>query len=202
MKKRYKLISEDLMKNIIEFLDEIQFDAAGEGDAESLHKVNFCNFVINELMESYTAYFRDSPKGKKPPQSKSRDTYVEETFMDWNLPDMDDEEYEKLVDQFDNFLRGWEKKYNDKNKNNSKKKPIEERPYKPEISDVSEYCSLEEIEDMLKDDLELTPKERFELYYEEHRRVEDKKSSKNAEKEMNKMLRSLGINPASPSKKK
>ena len=26
MKKRYKLISEDLMKNIIEFLDEIQFD--------------------------------------------------------------------------------------------------------------------------------------------------------------------------------
>ena len=37
--------------------------------------------------------------------------------------DMSDEDYEKLVDTFDNFLRGWEKEYN---KNNPKKK-IKER---------------------------------------------------------------------------
>ena len=35
--------------------------------------------------------------------------------MDWDLPEMDDEEYEKLVDQFDSFLKGWEKEYNKKN---------------------------------------------------------------------------------------
>jgi len=202
MKKRYKLISEDLMKNMIEFLDEIQFDAAAEGDAESMHKVNFCTFMINELMESHDAYFKQSSKKKKPPQKKSRDTYVDETFMDWNLPDMTDEEYEKLVDQFDAFLRGWEKDYNKKNEDDTEKESIQERPYKPEIKDVAEYCSLDEIEEMLKDDLELSPEERFELYYEEHRRVKDKKSSKKAKKEMSKILKDLGITPATPSKKK
>ena len=32
MKKKFKLISEDLQKNLIDFLDEIQFDAATDGD--------------------------------------------------------------------------------------------------------------------------------------------------------------------------
>ena len=105
MKKKYKLISEDLQKNLIDFLDEIQFDAATDGsDAESMHKVNFCTWAINELLESFDAYVKSNEKDKK-----SRQDYVDETFMDWNLPEMDDEEYEKLVDQFDSFLKGWEK---------------------------------------------------------------------------------------------
>ena len=116
-------------------------------------------------MNGFDAKFRE----KKPPQSKSRDQYVEETFMDWNLPEMTDEEYEKLVDQFDNFLRAWEKEYNKKNKNNPKKQ-IKERPFKPHIDDVAEYCSLDEIADFLKDDPELTDNERFELYYDERER--------------------------------
>ena len=48
---------------------------------------------------------------------------------------------------------------------------------------------------MLLDDPELTPTERFELYYEEHDRVQRKKSYKKAEKEMGKMLKGLGIKP-------
>ena len=43
---KYKLINEDTMKNLIEFLDEVQFDAATDGDVESMHKVNFCNWAI------------------------------------------------------------------------------------------------------------------------------------------------------------
>ena len=110
MDKKYKIITLDLQKNLIEFLDEIQFDAAKEADSDSMHKVNFCSYAIKELLNSYDGYLKDKPsKLKKGPQKKSRDTYVDETFMDWNLPEMDDEEYEKLVDQFDAFLRGWEK---------------------------------------------------------------------------------------------
>ena len=121
MKKKFKLISEDLQKNLIDFLDEIQFDAATDGDdKESMHKINFCTWAITELMESYDAYVKSTGK-------KSREDYVDETFMDWNLPEMSDEEYEKLVDQFDAFLRGWEKEYNKKNPN---KKQIKERPEK------------------------------------------------------------------------
>ena len=47
MKKKYKIISEDLQKYLIEFLDEIQFDAATDGDdVESMHKINFCTWAI------------------------------------------------------------------------------------------------------------------------------------------------------------
>ena len=56
---RYKIISEDLQKNLIEFLDEIQFDAAAENDKESMHKINFCNWAIKELINGYDAYFKE-----------------------------------------------------------------------------------------------------------------------------------------------
>ena len=196
MSKKYKIISEDLMKNLVDFLDEVQFDAAKyEGNnPEAMQKINFCTWAINELLGSYDGYIRYSDvdknkKSPKKPQKKSRDQYVDETFMDWNLPEMSDEEYEKLVDQFDAFLRGWEKEYN---KNNPKKKPIKERPFKPNIEDVAEYCSLEEIEEMLKDDPELTDNERFELYYEERERVK-RKEEKEKGLSYNQLLKSVGI---------
>ena len=190
MNKKYKIITLDLQKNLIEFLDEIQFDAAKEADSDSMHKVNFCSYAIKELLNSMDGYLKD--KDKKP-QKKSRDQYVDETFMDWNLPDMTDEEYEKLVDHFDAFLRGWEKEYNKKNKKNSKKKQINERPhkedYKPHIDDVMEYCSLDEVIDFLKDDPELTDNERFELYYDERERRKPKEKGLT----YNQLLKGAGI---------
>ena len=54
MDKKYKIISLDLQKSLVDFLDEIQFDAATEGtDAESMQKINFCSWAINELLNSY-----------------------------------------------------------------------------------------------------------------------------------------------------
>jgi len=196
MNKKYKIISSDLQKNLIEFLDEIQFDAAKNNTTEDMHIINFCSWAIKELMDSYDGYLKDIPKDKKPPQKKSRNTYVDETFMDWNLPEMDDEEYEKLVDQFDSFLRGWEKEYNKKNKDNPKIEPIQERPYKPDMDDIMEWCELDEVSDYLKDDPELTPEERFELYYDEReRRKPKKKESKGIS--YDKILKTLGISPSS-----
>ena len=187
MDKKYKIITLDLQKNLIEFLDEIQFDAAKEGDTDSMHKVNFCSWAIKELMNSFDGYLKDKPK--KGPNKKSRDQYVDETFMDWNLPDMTDEEYENLVDTFDNFLRGWEKEYN---KKNPKKKPIKERPYKPHINDVAEFMSLDEIKEFLLDDPELTDAERFELYYEERERMIKRKENKKS-KSLDKICKELNI---------
>ena len=196
MKKKFKLISEDLQKNLIDFLDEIQFDAATDGDdKESMHKINFCTWAITELMESYDAYVKSTGK-------KSREDYVDETFMDWNLPEMSDEEYEKLVDQFDAFLRSWEKEYNKKNPKNKVKRKPKNKFIRPDIQDVSEYMSLEEIKEYLLDDDSLSPHEAFELYYEEHSREQRKKEEKKHQKEVNKMLKELGIKPYSPPKKK
>ena len=169
--KKYVIITKDLQKNLIEFLDEIQFDVAGDDNKDSMHKVNFCSWAITELLNSPEASIKpDKPK------KKSRDDYVDETFMDWNLPEMSDEDYEKLVDTFDNFLRGWEKEYN---KNNPKKKLIKDRPFKPHIVDVAEYMSLEDIKEMLLDDPELSDYDRFELYYTEHKRVQKEKKKAN-----------------------
>mgnify|MGYP001180397329 FL=1 len=175
-RKKYKIISEDLQKNLIDFLDEIQFDAAKEGTTEDLHKVNFCNWAINELLNGYDAFFKDS---KKNPNKKSRQDYVDETFMDWNLPEMSDDEYKKLVDNFDNFLRAWEKEYykdNPKKKTKTNKKFKGEttnkknKTFKPHLEDVAEWCTLEEVEEFLKDDPELSDYDRFELYYDERER--------------------------------
>ena len=160
--KKYIIITKDLQKSLIEFLDEVQFDVAGESNKDSMHTVNFCNWAINELLDGYEAFF-------------------------------------KLVDQFDNFLRGWEKDYNKKNPNKKprqKRKPKEEpkskKPYVPPFEDVAEYMSLEEIKEYLLEDPELTEEERFELYYEEHRRVQNKKNSLSYEQ----LLKGAGIKPA------
>jgi len=197
MKKKYKLISEDLQKNLIDFLDEIQFDAATDGnDKESMHKINFCTWAINELLESFDAYVKSTEKDKK-----SRQDYVDETFMDWNMPDMTDEEYEKLVDQFDSFLKGWEKEYSKKNprkkiKKQSRKDLREDKFNRPHIEDVSDYMSLDEIKDYLLDDSELTDDERFDLYYEEHLREQRKKERKRRRrgaKPLDKIMEELGL---------
>jgi len=191
--KKYIIITKDLQKNLIEFLDEIQFDIAGNDDKDSMHKVNFVSWAINELLSGYEAYF---PKDSK----KKRDDYVEETFLDWNLPDLSDEEYEKLVDQFDNFLRKWEEKYYKENpkkkpKQKRKSKPKSDKDFTPPFEDVAEYMSLEEIREFLLDDPELTDEERFELYYEERERAREKENSMSYDE----LLKSAGLTP--PKKK-
>ena len=193
MKKKYKLISEDLQKNLIDFLDEIQFDAATDGnDKESMHKINFCTWAINELLESFDAYVKSTDS------KKSRQDYVDETFMDCDLPEMDDEEYEKLVDQFDSFLKGWEKEYNKKNPKKKIKREArtDDNFNRPHIEDVHDYMSLDEIKEYLLDDTDLTNQERFDLYYEEHKREQRKKERKRLErgaKPIDEIMKDLGL---------
>ena len=182
-KNKYILISKDLQKNLIDFLDEVQLEAAKLNTTDNMHIVNFCSFAIEELMNGFDAEL----KPKRKPQSKSRDQYLDETFMDWNLPEMSDEEYNKLVDQVDGFLRAWEKEYMKDNPN----EPIQRKPYKPEVDDVMQYCSLDEIVDFLKDDPELTDEERFELYYDEREKRREKKSGMSYEQ----LLKKSGVLP-------
>lgn len=191
-KKSYKLISEDLQKNLIEFLDEIQIDAASSDDKEALHMINFCNWAINELLNSHDAFFKDTKS------QKSRDDYIEETFMDWNLPEMSDEEYEKLVDKFDDFIREWEKEHLKKNKKYKKQsKTIEQsRSKKITKNDISSYMSLDEIKEYLLEDPDLTNEEAFELYYDEYLKTYERSELKKS-KSMNQMLKNLGIKKSS-----
>jgi hypothetical protein len=184
---KYKIIPMETIKNLIEFLDEIQFDAAKNQTPDDLHKINFCNWMINELLNSYDGVDTDDKKQK-------RKNIVDEYFIDWEIPeDMTDEEFEKLVSQFDSFLDGWDKEYN-KNKKNPKKKSKKKPTFRPNINDVSEFMSLEEIKEFLLDDPDLTTEEAFELYYDEHKRVQKQKERKKL-KSLNQTLKDLGIDP-------
>ena len=192
--KKYILITKDLHNSLIEFLDEIQFDIAGENDKDSMHKVNFISWAIGELTNSFEAYF---------PKKKSREDYVDETFLDWNLPEMDEEDYNKLVDQVDGFLKGWEKEYKKNSKKKSTKdtksnskpktKPQSKEKFVPPLNDIAEFMSLDEIKEYLLEDDELTDDERFDLYYEEHRRVQEEKNSMSYDE----LLKKSGLLPPS-----
>ena len=47
---KYKIIPDDIVKNMIEFLDEIQFEAAASNKQEDLHRINFINWKINKTL--------------------------------------------------------------------------------------------------------------------------------------------------------
>ena len=183
---KYKILREDIVKTLIKFLDEVQFDAAGSKEKDDLYKVNFCSWAIQELLNSLGVSDGKVKSNKKNPKKKTRSDYIDETFLDWNLPEMSDKEFEKLVDTFDNFLRAWEKEYL---KDNPQKKPKKKRPFKPSIIDIAQHCSLEEISDMLLDDPELTPEERFDLYYEEYERIQKENEPKFSLDDMCKKLK-------------
>ena len=198
--KKYKILSEDVVKSLVDFLDEIQFDAAGSKDTDSMHKVNFCSWAIEELLNSYDGYLKEKGS-KKYPKKKSRNDYIDETFLDWNLPEMTDEEYEKLVDQFDSFLKGWEKEYNKKNPQKKTKKQTrkdlrQDKFNRPHIEDVNQYMSLDEIKEYLLDDEELSNEERFDLYYSEHQREQRKKERRRLRrgaKPIDEIMKDLGL---------
>ena len=66
---KYKIIPMETIKNLIEFLDEIQFDAATNQTPEDLHKINFCNWMINELLNSYDGIDTSDKKQKRKKKS-------------------------------------------------------------------------------------------------------------------------------------
>ena len=184
--KKYKLIPEDIVKNMIDFLDEYQFEAAKENpttNPEALHKINFCNFMINELLNSNDGF--DSNQVVrfkiKPTDNKK----------------IEDKDWDSILKSFDSFFKGWDIAYKsskDAPKENQKKpkSKTQDEDWKPHLEDISEHCTLKEIEEFLKDDPELTDNERFELYYEERERIK-KKEAEEKGYSLNKMCKDLGI---------
>tara|TARA_Y100001963_G_scaffold123883_1_gene174224 strand:+ start:1581 stop:2177 length:597 start_codon:yes stop_codon:yes gene_type:complete len=194
---KYKIVPKEVVQNIIEFLDEVQLDASKGNSVDDLHKINFINWAIGELMNSLDGYDskNDNPNKNKDAINNRRSDIIDDYFIDWELPeDMTDEEFEKMVTQFDAFLRGWEKEYK---KSNPKKNPIK-RNGKTTRSDIIQHMSLKEVEKFLLDDPELTDNERFELYYDERERQKPKKSEEKGIS-YKKMLKDLNISP--PDKK-
>ena len=175
---KYKIIPDDIVKNLIEFIDEIQFEAAKTNTPDDLHRINFCNYLISELMNGLDGFDLDDSDEKdrlSEDDLKDRwdiiDTYRKDITMDFP-EDMSEEEWRKLIQQFDGFIDGWDKAYKKSN-------------YK----DKSKQYELKKFLTELRIDHELTPQEKFELYYDEY----SKRKVKNESLSLNQLLKYTGL---------
>jgi len=164
---KYKIIPDDIVRSLIEFIDEIQFEAAKTNSPDDLHRINFCNYLISELMNGLDGF--DLPTHEDGDDEHTSDLmdrwdkidkYRRDITMDFP-EDMSDEEWKKLIKQFDGFLDGWDREYKKSNHR-----------------DKAKRLGLKKFLTELKIDHELTAKEKFELYYEEHKSLEKDKESK------------------------
>jgi len=164
---KYKIIPDDIVKNLIEFLDEIQFESAAGNKPDDLHRINFINYLISELMNGLDGFDLEDEDEKDRLSAgdlKDRWDQIESFRKDIKMDfpeDMSDEEWKKLMKQFDGFLDGWDKAYTKSN-------------YK----DKAKRNGLKKFLTELKIDHELTPKEKFELYYDEYRSLKKTGESK------------------------
>ena len=160
---KYKIIPDDIVKNLIEFIDEIQFEAAESNKKEDIHRINFCNYLISELMNGLDG-FDSIDEADEDIDIQDRwdiiDNYRKDIRMDFP-EDMSDEEWRKLIKQFDGFIDGWDRAYKKSN-------------YK----DKAKRNGLKKFLSELRIDHELTNKEKFELYYDEYRSLKKQEESK------------------------
>ena len=83
--------------------------------------------------------------------------------------DMSEEEWKKLIKQFDSFIDGWDKEYKKSN-----------------YRDKAKRLDLKKFLTELQIDHELTDKEKFELYYDEHRSLQKAEESKSLDESLKK----------------
>ena len=175
---KYKIIPDDIVKNLIEFLDEIQFEAASGDKPDDLHRINFINWMISELMNGLDGF--DLPEDNDKDADididiQGRWDTIDKYKKDFGMEfpeDMSEEEWKKLIKQFDSFIDGWDKAYKKSN-------------YK----DKARQNELKKFLQELKIDHELTNKEKFELYYDEYRR----RKKEGEAKSLRQVLRKAGI---------
>ena len=173
---KYKIIPDDIVKNLIEFLDEIQFEAASSNKQEDLHRINFINWMISELMNGMDGFDLPDDNDKDADidiqgRWDTIDNYKKQFGMEFP-EDMSEEEWKKLIKQFDSFIDGWDRAYKKSN-------------YK----DKARQNELKKFLQELKIDHELTNTEKFELYYDEYRRRKKEGESKS----LRQTLRKAGI---------
>ena len=166
---KYKIIDENVVKNIIEFLDDIQFTTAEKGDTpQHLEIINMCSYIISELLNSEELI----DNSIEPDELHDED----DRMVEFEFGDMPDEEFDKLINQFDSFFKNFKKEYH---KSNVEKK----------LKGKSGKSKLKSFRDELKKDGDLSPEEKFELYYDEYIRNKQKQNSI----ELNEMLDQIGL---------
>jgi len=163
---RYKIIDEELVESVIKFLDDIQFGTAEHGMQRSqVEIINMCSYFISELLNADEVEHTDV-------EDEETKNNVDK-IIEFQIGDIPDEDYEKMLKQFDSFFKNFKKEYHkSKSENKSNKK-----------------LNLNKFKEELKKDKDLTNEEKFELYYDEYVKNKFKQKSRN----LNSMLKEIGL---------
>ena len=188
-KVKYRIIPDSLMKDLVEFIDEMQFEASKKNSTESHHLLNLCNYLISCLINSDS--FNDD-FGKDDEEDFDTEEYgyeIPEDAIDWDststdfteydFGDISDEDYERMMKDADKLFKGYRDKYKGKTKRVNGKGSM----------------TLEQFKKELKKDRELTPEEKFELYYHERELRTNKLNS------FDSFLKKLGLKKSKKNKK-
>ena len=189
-KVKYRIIPESLMKDLVEFIDEMQFEASKTNSTESHHLLNLCNYLISCLINSDS--FNDD-FGKDDEEDFDTEEYgyeIPEDAIDWDststdfteydFGDISDEDYERMMKDADKLFKGYRDKYKGKNK----------RVNKPGMT-------LEQFKKELMKDKDLSPEEKFDLYYHEH----NLRNNKIKKTSFDSMIKKLGLKKSNKNKK-
>jgi len=176
-KVKYHILHDILIRDLVEFIDDVQAKAIRDGADDNYKMIDLCNYFITHLInsDSYTDTFNtELPKDddELPSEAYELNDKFRQDFIDFDANDLSDEEYEKMLSELDRFLSGWTKTY-----------------HKSNITTPRGKTNLKKYGENLKSDKNLTPKEQFELYYDEHKKQKEMKGSKS----LKQMLDNLGI---------
>ena len=95
---RYKIIDEEVVESLIKFLDEIQFGTAEHGMKKStVEIVNICSYFISELLDAEEVIDNESEDDRKRIDN----------IIEFQMGEMPEEDYEKLLKQFDSFFKNF-----------------------------------------------------------------------------------------------
>ena len=172
---KYRLLDEETLGQMVDFLDTIQIEASKGKYKDDMDKINMCSYLISEIINSNEAMEIDDDEDIEEIK-KGDGLYVDMP----DIKDMDERDWNKMIEQLDAFFAGWEKAtQNKKKRDNAKRKRNMNR--KKQENQHTDDDSEEEYKPTIHD--------KFEQYYLER---EMKKAIKEA-KTMDEMLYNLGL---------
>ena len=172
---KYRLLDEETLGQMVDFLDTIQIEASKGKYKDDMDKINMCSYLISEIINSNEAMEIDDDEDIEEIK-KGDGLYVDMP----DIKDMDDKDWNKMIEQLDAFFAGWEKATKKK-----KKRDISKRKRNMDRKRHEEQLT----EDDSEEEYIPTVHDKFEQYYLER---EMRKAIKEA-KTMDEMLYDLGL---------
>ena len=172
---KYRLLDEETLGQLIDFLDNIQMEASKGKYKDDMEKINMCSYLISEIINANEAMEIDDEDDIEDIKDLKKGDGL---FVD--IPELNDKDWNKMIEQLDAFFAGWEISNNKKKKKDNKKS-----------IDKKKREEIEEVDD-IEEEYIPTSHDKFEQYYLER---EMKKALREAEeaKTMDEMLYNLGL---------